>query len=79
MTGFFCGLSKNSIGIRQIFTKDEGLEIDYPLPLTTRQLLLRCSTTYIHVGVPCHKNNGGPSATRTRDHRIKSPVLYQLS
>ena len=22
---------------------------------------------------------GGPSATRTRDHRIKSPVLYRLS
>ena len=22
---------------------------------------------------------GGPSAIRTRDHRIKSPVLYRLS
>jgi hypothetical protein len=26
-----------------------------------------------------HENNGEPGGTRTRDHRIKSAMLYQLS
>ena len=31
------------------------------------------------VGVEPNLNNGEPGGTRTRDHRIKSAMLYQLS
>ena len=38
-----------------------------------------CRVNITAIFVKQVRKNGGPSATRTRDHRIKSPVLYQLS
>jgi hypothetical protein len=42
---------------------------------------VRCKATYILRRSPLKliENNGEPGGARTRDHRIKSAMLYQLS
>ena len=45
----------------------------------TNGLKVRCSTDWANDPSKVDQGNGGSSAIRTRDQRIKSPLLYQLS